>query len=469
MRKIYSCLCALCVGLLVAACSDDETLDITNSNTNTNPELKLVKVPVNVEAPFASEAETRSMYHDSDGYALYDFDKMVSDGTNFNVLLCLKYKNTNDTLVYTSDLTSKLTKTSSGAYTISIPNAEVYIVDGTSLADYDVCALLNTGIDSATFIKAFTSNNSTSSTNVDTVDYGSLFYTDSTHSVDGMCVPMYSSYANSDLTVDQSTGKGTITLDFYMMGSVVTAKVNGNPLAVPVKISKFSLNDCNVQTGKATYIFGQEDYKGEPAFNFTSSSDTCIFEWANSATRYLPSVLSDTNSDTTVTGDFWCFPISNHNFSTQFGLGYELVQNDTVYTADSINYEKTPTAGLDTGFVSGKCYQVSLSLPESELMITEYLHLDPTISLTTYNFSMVEIYNPTNKVKDLRNYGLVRQTDLINTSSDKPEYKTSGGTTEDINEARMQDLYITQNDAVDERYVSGDTVDNTTATYTNSL
>jgi hypothetical protein len=467
MRKIHSYLCALSVGLLLAACSTEETTDVVN-NTNPNQELKLVKVPVNVEAPFGSESETRGMTHDGDGYALYNFDKMVTDGTDLNVLLCLKHK-TKGTLVYTSDLTGKLRKTSSGGYALSISNAKVYITEGTNLGEYQVCALLNTGINSETFKSAFIPASGSTST---TVDFSNLPYTDATHSIDGMCVPMYSSYGKSSVDYNATTGSGKITLSFSMMGTVITARVRNNPMAVPIKISKFSLNKSNVRTGEATYTFGKET-GGEPAFTFENQTDTCLFEWPKDAAREL--LPSNEATTTSISSDFWCFPVDKTEFHQQYGLRYELEDNSAINKDDKFNFIKVngeikttgeTSAALPTGMESGKCYKVGLELPASDLMITEYEHLN-----NGTNYSMIEIYNPTNEKKDLRNYGLVRQTGLKQTKrligrNRTPDYLAFGDDTETLENARIQDLWINPTTPANVIDASGNENTNYTNSYT---
>jgi hypothetical protein len=151
-------------------------------------------------------------------------------------------------------------------------------------------------------------------------------------------------------------------------------------------------------------------------------------------------------------------------------LHYELENSNTTdddtYTADSINYVKEggENAKLENGMEYGKCYKVGLSLPKSDLMITEYEHLNPS----GWNYSMVEIYNPTNEVKDLTKYALVRQTYLKGArwSNNKPWYLGCNDDVEDIQNARLQDLWINPTTPANVKYANGD---ETSTDYTNSV
>lgn len=453
-NSFFAALCGLCIGLFTVACSSDDFADenATVSNTTKAEKLDLISVPVSVGQQAAPT--TRAMMRDDDGYIMYNFTEMAkATDKPYDIVLCLRLREAKTvagksydagTLTYSQLKTNIAAKSDNSGFTFSLPDAEAKIIEGTSLADYDACAVLNTGIDSETFLEAFLpKDQNTVNPTATTVDFSSLPYTDEEHSVEGMAIPMYSSYADSK--IDGSS----ISLHFKMMGTVVNVSGNVNPLAQTIRVNKVMLNESNVKSGSASFILGKEtDATGtaEPAFTFTDTTKgICTFDLPDTGYDIAPDFdgATVTNADgttvqagnTTLSADFWCMPISSADCDKgKYGIDYS--------TTDYTKSDDVINRVLDKNIVSGglktnTVYKVPMSLPESDLMITEMDQL----AYKTYNYSMVEIYNPTNRVIDLRDYGLVRQMKLY-TTKQKATYVCFNDELEDINEARVQDLWI---------------------------
>lgn len=426
---LKSALCGMAIISLATACSSDDFAE-SSDNMKAQSELKLVKVPVSIGT---SNTATRAMMVNENGYTIYDFDEMAAGGTSYDLILCLRNKTTGQ-LVYTRDLNTTITaKADNSGFTFSLPNAKVYIEDGTKLSDYDACAIFNTGIDSEDFEKAFLPADGATTTKL---DLSTLPYTTTDHSTTGMAVPMYSSYENSKIS------GSSLTLDFYMMGTVITAQGNTNPLCSPIRLNSISLRKSNVKTGEANFKFGEEDSSGNPKLNFTST-DECTLTFPGVGYTLQPYFEGQSSENDMLRADFWCMPVSTDDFYSNYDINFSVLSDDgSIAEGDYMTYANntTTTPTFEGGFKSGYCYQLNVALPESDLMITEFEQYDNEWGdkKDYYNLSMIEIYNPTNEVKNLLEYGIVRQFRL----GSNPAYTGFTDIETLLDNARVQDLYI---------------------------
>ena len=250
-----------------------------------------------------------------------------------------------------------------------------------------------------------------------------------------LTTPLYSRY----VPVRKENGKVFLDLNFKPLGTIIRMKVT-NPLAIPVYVNKVRIKNPNIKSGFARVALGNEN-NGILSFDFSTSSraggdapsrseralwdnnEVCIWNIKPVMVGTTPEILY-----------LWCIPVSSAPAASQVEFVYTTSSSNDVMLRDSIIL---PPSERAVDLESGYFYQVNASLPESDLMITELLHLNPS---WWYNYTVVEIYNPTNKEIDIRNYGLCR---ILSWDTDLPLMVGEANTfPKSFDQALVQDLYV---------------------------
>lgn len=279
-------------------------------------------------------------------------------------------------------------------------------------------------------------------------------------------VPLYSSTKNTTVKVEgDNTSSGStihLTMDFWMMGTAVTAKFKSNPLANDVYIDSVGIPNGNVKSGPFQWLMGDEDSNGNPTFTFYGTDDQ------NKRLTFPKNsvVVSDLfNSDVTKLKS-WVMIDGSDDFVTDYDIYYHL-KGDVDYNSIMVKYPQSSSAKTITvsgGLKYGTVNNIAMRMPESDLMITEFEHLNP--SMGGSNYSLIELYNPTKNNIDLRNYGLVRLTDFqrpqkptdAEVTDLEEEWKAYGSDdkSSDFQNARVQDIYISGTEFVEkDEYYKG--------------
>lgn len=332
-------------------------------------------------------ASTRALKEEN-GVIQIDYSKMLGPVT---VHLALRNKTTRE-------ITYK-----------SIPNATIafingtyqLICDGASLqlkrgffndAAWEVCALIDP--------RNKVQNGIYTNVEFNTLDYLSPNANYSSDALESMEVPLYSRYQD---VITNAEGKKVLRLYFKPLGTVISATLT-NPFYTDITFTRITLNSDNVIAGDVVLNFGNElPGTGLPQITTTRNSKVCSFAFKKAI---------QTQDLKEAKAYLWCIPTSPKAVQPDFDVYYKILLSED---PDSTEYISPKT--LSQGFENSKNYRIRIELPESDLMITEVGHLNPS----GWNYSYVEIFNPTNRTIDLWQYGLVRVLEWNKESSDPTE------------------------------------------------
>jgi hypothetical protein len=443
-RKLAVAMSALAfMAFSFTSCSDE----LEGTEGITTNEVPTVKVAVNVSSNLGTNnSKTRAgigMSENSDGKFQYNFDNLYvqqGDTGAFDLVIAAAYATDTSYQVF-EDVPIRI---SGSNYYISVTTdaLEVPASADNHLSELKVCGLLVPNGTGSKFNNAF--NGRTQSEMDSLVTLGGDFF-----------VPLYSCIDSSKVTVngDNTVANSTlnISMNFYMIGTVITAKFKSNPLASAVYVDSVRLRYSNVKSGMITWRMGDDDSNGHPNFTFRGNEENNNYKLAFSSPLYVESDLFNTTSEA-YKGRAWVMPVDSSDFTTDYDIYYH-VKGDVDYTPLVVNYPQNgTTTTYSGGFQYGTVNTIAMKMPESDLMITEFEHLNPGSGRS--NYSMIELYNPTAEPIDLRCYGLVRLTEFVGATDttaaevDNPytswkAYVDGSGTTSGtLSYARVQDIYV---------------------------
>lgn len=216
------------------------------------------------------------------------------------------------------------------------------------------------------------------------------------------------------------TGKNITITNLKFDPLVTIIKLKGiNPLAKDIRYKKLKIKTKSF-TNKGTFTVG-----------IPPKSD--VSDWTTESVKFNPEYGGQEHTlDLPVLKDFLSNPESEDSFraipkggnadcyiyvvsdnitskleaqsSMQISYEYEIVDNGVVVGGTQISDVITKTVSNDM-IKSGERIKVNkVELPESDLMITEFFHFNPGGG----GYNVIEIYNPTSKPIDMREYGLLR-------------------------------------------------------------
>lgn len=239
-----------------------------------------------------------------------------------------------------------------------------------------------------------------------------------------LTTPLYSQY----VSVRKVNGKIYLDLNFKPLGTIIKMKVI-NSLAIPIYIDKVKIKNPNIKAGLAKVTLGEES-NGIVKFAFSSTGEKALWNPAEVCVWSISPAKIGTDPEYLY---LWGIPVSSAPVQNQVEFVYETSVTNDFAKKDSI---LLPPSTKNVGLQSGYFYNVTATLPESDLMITEMLHNNPG----GWNYTVIEIYNPTSKPIDIRNYGLCRILEwegntpyLVGEANKNPK---------DFDQALVQDLYV---------------------------
>jgi hypothetical protein len=434
------------------SCSDE----LDGNEEVKKDEEPTVMVSVNVSSELGtSGAKTRSigMADDGNGKLSYNFNKLYEqqgDTGAFDFILTARYGDKISTNLF-ENVPIKIK--SDGTYYISLSGIDIAIPAAVSteenVENLKFCGMLvpnGTGGVFDNFVKGGVWK--------DMAELSRLAANDKK-----FFVPLYS---NTQITTKEYNWGGSldktnfnINLQFSMMGTVITAKFNGNPLVNDIYVDSVRMRYSNVKSGAIQWKMGDEQDNGYPNFTYGDGEETDNKKLSFPQPMLVESDLFNTTNEV-YTDTAWVMPVSTDDFINSYDIYYH-IKGDVEYDSTSmvVSYPQDGNTTTHTGgFEYGKVYTLSMSMPESDLMITEFEHYNPGGA----NYSMIELYNPTVNNIDLREYGLVRLTDLEESSEAWLAYDGSNLSYASTNfdNARVQDIYI---DATDFTFSTTETFD----------
>lgn len=375
-----------------------------------------------------ARVESRSLTEDGEGKIHFDYANMK------DVLIHVCLQNGDDVSTRSfKTFSAKIEPKAGGGFQVLVDNPYIRLKRGDLSGDnWKVCALMESQ-ERTQAQRMFDQDKYTATINTNT-----YFSPDGNIVKDhltSLTTPLYSQY----VSVRKEDGKVFLDLNFKPLGTIVRMKVT-NPLAIPVYVNKVRIKNPNIKSGLARVSLGDES-NGILTFNFSASSRASAGEtsrsdralWANNEVciwNIKPVEVGTTPENLYL----WCIPVSSTPSTSQVEFVYTTsLSNDNMLKDSIILPPSERTADLKSGYF----YQVNASLPESDLMITELLHLNPS---WWYNYTVVEIYNPTNKEIDIRNYGLCR---ILSWDTDLPLMVGEANSfPKSLDQALVQDLYV---------------------------
>lgn len=360
---------------------------------------------------------SRSLKEDEQGKVHFDYANM----SDVVIHLCLQ--NGDDVATRSFKTVSAKIAANGSGFQVQVPDPYVQLKKGELEGDaWKVCAIMES-TERTEGQRIFALNKYTSTINTNT--YFSVDRNVVKGNLSLLTTPLYSQY----VPVRKANGKIYLDLNFKPLGTIIKMKVV-NSLAIPIYIDKVKIKNPNIKAGLAKVTLGEES-NGIVKFNFASTgekglwnpSDVCTWNISPAKIGIEPEYLY-----------LWCIPVSSNPVQNQIEFIYETTITSDNTKKDSIMLNPSTRS---VGMKSGYFYNVTAALPESDLMITELLHNNPG----GWNYSVIEIYNPTNKSIDIREYGLCR---IVEWESGGTPYLVGEANNypKNFDKALIQDLYV---------------------------
>lgn len=380
-----------------------------------------VNVGLDVELPTpyigvssGQSSSTRSVVLVKDNIIEIDYSQLVNK--NMKVYFALRKNNMQDDKVTYFFLDAKIEKTSDGKYKLKAEDKKIQLNTGGLTSDYYIqgvtlgpgTEMMQDTADKSYYFKMNTQNGFFES---DVRDGNML---------NSFIIPLATKWTPIS---NASNGKSVQINNLTFRPQGLFLKFEGkNNLVKDVEIRKAEIESygfacCgNLRLGKLS--------KGLEINNV----DNIKFEFDNSDNGGVNNNMSKINFDLPLKSGghkviksdknmiFYLYVMPNiiegEKYRFSYRLHYKVLGSGPkdVYLSPKV-WKTIPNTYLTA--VNGDRYEVNqgkvitiknAGLPESDLMITEFFHNNPGGD----NYSMVEIYNPTNKDIDLRQYGLIR-------------------------------------------------------------
>lgn len=368
---------------------------------------------------------SRSLKEDSQGKVHFDYANM----SDVVIHLCLQ--NGEDATTRSFKTVSAKIVADGAKFQVKIPDPYVQLKKGELEGDtWKVCAIMES-TERTESQRIFAQNKYVS--NINTNKYFSIDGNIVKSNLHALTTPLYSSY----VAIRKEGGKIYLDLNFKPLGTILRMKVQ-NTLAEPIYIHKVKIKNPSIKSGNAKVTLGEE-VNGIIKFDFAVSSRSggrAITERG----LWLPNEVCSWDINPVPVGTdmasiyLWCIPVSSSSNVSQVEFIYGSSSTGDYNQRDSVLLAPSKR---NMALQSGYYYNINAALPESDLMITELLHLNPS---WWYNYSVVEVYNPTNRTIDIRNYGLCR---MLSWDYENPLYVgETNSYPKPLSDALVQDLYI---------------------------
>lgn len=219
------------------------------------------------------------------------------------------------------------------------------------------------------------------------------------------------------------------TVQLNPMGAIFALEIE-NPLCDPLSLKRLTLN-TSLFRSLGYFRLGQFQSGSMPKFealqSYVSSRTGVTSSFEINYT--FPANYTSRKTQKSPKLYFWTMP--NSTIVSADILGKLYVSNDK--NEYGIPIKANNYAG-STGLQERTAQKIVMKIEDSDLMITEFYHYNPSGG----NFSMIEIYNPTYKDIDLSKYFLIRERHI---TKDVAGFQP----TDDVNmieNALRQDIYI---------------------------
>lgn len=361
-------------------------------------------------------ASSRSLKEDVQGKIHFDYTKM----SDVVIHLCMQNGDDVNSRSFKT-VSAKIVPNGTG-FQVQVPDPYVQLkkgeLDGTS---WKVCAIMES-TERQESQRIFAQNRYTSTINTNT--YFSIDRNVVKGNLSLLTTPLYSQY----VPVRKENGKIYLDLNFKPLGTIIKMKVI-NSLAIPVYIDKVKIKNPNIKAGLAKVTLGEES-NGMVKFAFSSTGDKALWNLDEVCTWNISPAKVGLEPEYLY---LWCIPVSSNPVQSQVEFVYETTITNDFAKKDSI---MLPPSTKSVAVQSGYFYNVTAALPESDLMITEMLHYNPG----GWNYSVIEVYNPTSKTIDIRDYGLCR---ILEWSGSTPYLVGEADKSpKNFDKALIQDLYV---------------------------
>lgn len=371
------------LGFFISSCQDD-TQEIFSMAEPQLPKEdfaaytgETIQVEFDASLPEANVNITRALKEDTE-------DKLHMDYSNWtgsvNVHIALRKKNAPAEPITYKTVQGSISSSGSG-YTLKIEPASLQLKEGLfDGVSWEVCAMIDKR-NSIVLDRQYQSR-----------EFNTMTYLDaeSNFNLKNLEIPIYSSY--TDVIVNGRNK--TLPLRFKPLGCVITATLENN-LYTDINYTGVNIQEANVIAGELLLDFGKEIAETKiPEVRRKNGSKTkrCMFDFTTTL---------KTPNNITKKVYLWCLPVRREQVTKpRFGMFFKVGNNEA--KPDSIVYKSQET--LSFGFETGMNYRIALHMPESDLMITEFGHLNPGGE----NYSWIELFNPTSHDINLWEYGLAR-------------------------------------------------------------
>lgn len=372
-----------------------------------------------------AKTDSRSLRENEAKEIHFDYDKM----SDVFIHVCLQNGNDVQSRSYAT-LQGHIVKDASGVYSVEIPDPYIRLKEGKLTGtEWKACALLET-TERSDAERFFGVNRYSSRVNTDR--YFSAGAGNRMENLSQLTTPLYSKFA----PVSTQGRRTIVNLNFDPLGSIIRLNVQ-NTLAIPIYLNRIKVKNKSIKRGSANVILGEE-VNGMLKFDFGGQSTT-MTSTSNGGLWFADEVcIWNVNSVKVEQAEnfyLWCIPVEPTVYEyNQVELVYS---TNTVYSEASVDSVLLDPSTHPMRMSSGYYYSMDAPLKESDLMISEMLHYNPM----GYNYSVIEIYNPTNKEKDIRNYGLCR---VMKWNATDPVVAGEGSTLpQPMGNALVQDLFVT--------------------------
>lgn len=372
-----------------------------------------------------TETVSRSLRENGAKEIHFDYDNM----RDVFIHVCLQNGDDVQSRSYAT-LEGHIVKDASGTYSVEIPDPYIRLREGRLTGTgWKACALLETA-ERSDAQRFFGVNRYSSRVNTDR--YFSAGSGNMAKNLSQLTTPLYSRYA----PVSTQGRRTIVNLNFDPLGTIIRLNVQ-NTLAMPIYVNRIKVKNKSIKRGNANVTLGVEE-NGMLKFDFGVQASGTASN-SNGGLWFADEVsIWNVNSAKVEQAEnfyLWCIPVDAAVYEyNQVELVYSTSTSYSEASVDSVLLDKSPNP---VRMQSGYYYSMDAPLKESDLMISEMLHFNPL----GYNYTVIEIYNPTNKAIDIRNYGLCRVLKwdatnpvIIGEASSLPQ---------PMGNALVQDLFVT--------------------------
>lgn len=386
--------------LITSSCNDDMRQEMPELRKPT-VDIKYTgeTVTLGMDVKLTNDAsKTRSFQMTRDGNIIkIDYDALALSGQPMKVYCALRKNGMEDDKVTYFYLEAKVVKDQNGVYKLKAEPKSIQMNTGNLNEGYYIQAMTfgpDTDMSGTPSSGGYTYNMESTKAGFD--EPGPI-------ALNNMNIPIATKW--TALSVSGGNNITIKNLTFEPLGTIM--RLEGiNPLAKSVKIKGLKIktsgfsNKGVFKLGKASgnHIDTNTSVLFEPEGKDAENNYDLNFKLLEdfNDTSYLKTIRPEEDA----TCYIYVMPIGNSKCNMSYSYAFQL-EDDNIEQNTEDESKEIPAGML----ASGKVVTLKKTgMPESDLMITEFYHCNPGGA----NYSMIEIYNPTCRAVDLKNYGLLR-------------------------------------------------------------